>query len=113
MLGESLALLSGSGLKGEQIVSLLADSSAGPNVLRNRAQVVAATIDGSDQPGTFDIAGLNKDLGLALRLAESAGAKLPVAEMVQRSYRRALAQGLERCDGASLARMLADTPDEG
>ena len=106
-LGEALKLVSGAGLGGQAIASLLADSSAGPNVLRNRLTVVAETIDGADHPGTFDIDGLSKDLSLALDWAARRGAPMPVSETVRRLYAEASAAGLGGCDGASLSRLLA------
>lgn len=105
-LAEALALLEGAGIPPEQAISLIADSSAGPTVLRNRAQVVVDTLAGTDQPGTFDISGLAKDLDLALRFAAAGGKHLPLAESARGSYGRALAEGLGRFDGASLTRML-------
>jgi 3-hydroxyisobutyrate dehydrogenase len=107
-LGEALALLKGSGIPAQTAIDLIADSSAGPTVLKNRAQVVVDTLNGADQPGTFDIAGLRKDLMLALRWAQMQGVRLPVAETVRVSYERALDEGLGRFDGASLTRMLQD-----
>lgn len=107
VLGESLALLQGSGIPAETAVSLIADSSAGPAVLKNRAQVVIDTLNGNDQPGTFDIAGLAKDLDLALRCAARDGRSLTLARTAQEAYARALAAGHGRHDGASLARMIA------
>ncbi|MEW9835914.1 NAD-binding protein [Mesorhizobium marinum] len=89
-------------------IDLIADSSAGPTVLKNRAQVVVDTLSGADQPGTFDIAGLSKDLDLALRWARSGGKTLPLSEVVKASYEKARAAGLGRFDGASLTRMLLD-----
>ena len=74
-LAESLTLLRGSGIPAETAISLIADSSAGPTVLKNRAQVVIDTLSGTDQPGTFDIAGLSKDLNLALRWAKAGGSR--------------------------------------
>lgn len=106
-LGEALVLLKGSGIAPEMAVSLIADSSAGPTVLRNRAQVVVDTLAGTDQPGTFDIAGLSKDLNLALAWAGAAGETLPLSEAARASYDRALKEGLGRFDGASLTRLLA------
>jgi 3-hydroxyisobutyrate dehydrogenase len=103
-LAESLTLLKDAGLSGETIASLLADSSAGPNVLKNRMAVVAQTIDGADQPGTFDIDGLAKDLALALEWGRRTGATMPVASAVGPLYSAAQAKGLGGCDGASLAR---------
>ena len=107
-LGEALAMLDGSGIPAEQAISVIADSSAGPAVLKNRAQVVIDTLNGTDQPGTFDLAGLTKDLGLALEQAALKGAPMPVSEAVRESYRQALAEGLGGFDGASLTRFLLD-----
>lgn len=105
-LAEALAMLKGSGISDEMAVSLIADSSAGPTVLKNRAQVVVDTLAGTDQPGTFDIAGLSKDLNLALAWARSGGSALPLSSAARESYDRALADGLGRFDGASLTRHL-------
>jgi 3-hydroxyisobutyrate dehydrogenase len=103
-LGESLALLRGAGIPHELAISLIADSSAGPTVLKNRAQVVIDTLAGTDQPGTFDIAGLMKDLGLALDLAQADGSDLPLAQATESRYRAAIDAGLGGFDGASLTR---------
>lgn len=105
-LAEAMTLLQGTGIPAEKAVSLIADSSAGPSVLKNRAQVVVYTLTGTDQPGTFDIAGLAKDLDLALRFAAANGNRLPLSEAARASYDRALAEGLGRFDGATLTRML-------
>ncbi|MDM7932271.1 NAD(P)-dependent oxidoreductase [Tabrizicola sp.] len=106
-LGESLALLRGAGVPNDLAISLIADSSAGPTVLKNRAQVVVDTLNGTDQPGTFDIAGLTKDLMLALTLAETEGAFLPLAQSAVPRMRAALDAGLGHCDGATLTRLTA------
>lgn len=106
-LAEALVVLKDSGIAPEMAISLIADSSAGPTVLRNRAQVVVDTLAGTDQPGTFDIAGLSKDLNLALAWVGAAGETLPLSETARASYDRALKEGLGRFDGASLTRLLA------
>ena len=106
-LGEALSLLRGSGIVPETAISLMADSSAGPTVLRNRTQVVLDTLDGTDQPGTFDIAGLAKDLRLALALGQAEGLDLPVSRTTEQRYAAALSQGLGGFDGASLSRRAA------
>lgn len=106
-LGEARRLVAGSGIGGAAFASLLADSSAGPNVLKNRLAVVAQTLDGQDQPGTFDINGLAKDLRLALQWAALSGTTLAMAERALASYEAAAAAGLGGCDGATLARFLA------
>jgi 3-hydroxyisobutyrate dehydrogenase len=108
-LGESLALLRGAGVPDDLAISLIADSSAGPTVLKNRAQVVVDTLAGTDQPGTFDIAGLAKDLGLALKLGQGEGADMPLSRSVEPRYAAALFAGLGGFDGASLTRRAAGT----
>ena len=107
-LAEAVALLDGSGIPAETAISMIADSSAGPAVLKNRAQVVIDTLNGKDQPGTFDIAGLAKDLGLALRQGERSGKAMPLSQATRDSYAVALDAGLGRLDGASLTRHVMD-----
>lgn len=107
-LGEAMGVLKGQGLSGAVVAGLLADSSAGPNVLKNRMEVVAGTLDGTDHPGTFDINGLHKDLQLALIWARRTGAAMPVSSEVQKIYARAVAKGLGGFDGASLSRFVMD-----
>ena len=107
VLGESLALLRGARVPDDLAISLIADSSAGPTVLKNRAQVVVDTLAGTDQPGTFDIAGLAKDLGLALELGQADGSDMPLSRSVEPHYRAALSAGLGGFDGASLTRRAA------
>jgi 3-hydroxyisobutyrate dehydrogenase len=106
-LGESLALLRGSGVSDDLAISLMADSSAGPTVLKNRAQVVVDTLAGTDQKGTFDVAGLAKDLSLALALAKAEGAELPLSHATAQRYATAISDGLGSFDGASLTRQAA------
>jgi 3-hydroxyisobutyrate dehydrogenase len=107
-LGEARRLVDGWGIDGATFASVLADSSAGPNVLKNRMSVVAETLDGADHPGTFDIAGLRKDLRLALELAARKGFPLPLSESAAIAYDRAVAAGLDGFDGASLSRFVAE-----
>lgn len=108
VLGESLSLLRGAGIPAEMAISLIADSSAGPTVLKNRAQVVVDTLAGVDQPGTFDIAGLAKDLRMAMALAGADGADMPVAAAVMPRYGAAVEEGLGGFDGASLTRRVVE-----
>lgn len=106
-LAEALTMLAGSGIPADMAISIIADSSAGPTVLKNRAQVVIDTLNGTDQPGTFDIAGLAKDLDLALQQAALSRRSMPLSEATRKSYAEALAAGLGRFDGASLTRHLS------
>ena len=106
-LAEAVAMLDGSGIATDVAISMIADSSAGPTVLKNRAKVVVDTIDGMDQLGTFDIAGLAKDLDLALKQAAISGHSMPLSEETQKSYQQALATDLGEFDGSSLTRHLS------
>ncbi len=105
-LAEALAMLDGSGISTEKAISMIADSSAGPAVLKNRAQIVVDTMNGTDQPGTFDIAGLAKDLDLALAQAAKSGHAMPLSEETRKSFAKAMSAGLDGFDGASLTRHL-------
>ena len=106
-LAEAVAMLDGSGIATDVAISMIADSSAGPTVLKNRAKVVVDTIDGMDQLGTFDIAGLAKDIDLALKQAAISGHSMPLSEETQKSYQQALATDLGEFDGSSLTRHLS------
>jgi 3-hydroxyisobutyrate dehydrogenase len=68
-------------------------------------EVVVDTLNGADQPGTFDIEGLLKDLNLALEQAQVEGVNLPLATAAMPRYRAAIQDGLGRYDGASLTRL--------
>jgi 3-hydroxyisobutyrate dehydrogenase len=99
-LGEALALCRGVGLEGSRIVSIFADTSGAPNVLKARGELVAKALDGAEMAGTFDIDGLRKDLGTMLAEAEGLGVALPVTEAARDAYDAASAAGLGRLDGA-------------
>lgn len=107
-LGESLRLLRGAGIDPELAISLIADSSAGPTVLKNRAAVVVETLRGTDQPGTFDLAGLAKDLRLAVEQLALDGAPPALAMTALRGYEVVLTPRTAGFDGASLSRMIAE-----
>jgi 3-hydroxyisobutyrate dehydrogenase len=99
-LGEALALCRDVGLDGAQLVGILADTSGGPTVLRNRAEVVARVLDGARVPGTVDGETLLKDLDIMLAEAEALGARLPVAEAAAAGYREGIAAGFGKLDGS-------------
>jgi 3-hydroxyisobutyrate dehydrogenase len=105
-LAEAMTMLRGSGIPAETAISILADSSGGPTVLRNRAQVVIDTMNGTDQIGTVDLATLMKDLELALKQAENSGVEMSISEATHRSYASAVNAGLGSFDGSSLTRYL-------
>lgn len=107
-LGEAVQMLDGLDIPADMVASLLADSSAGPNVLKNRHQVVVDTLEGTDQPGTFDVDGLHKDLALAIEWATRKGHELPLAVRALETYNAAQHDGLGGFDGATIARFVRD-----
>lgn len=107
-LGESLRLLRGSGIDPELAISLIADSSAGPAVLKNRASVVVETLRGKDQPGTFDLTGLAKDLRLAIQVVQAQGSALALSETALQGYDALVGSSNAGLDGATLARLIAE-----
>jgi 3-hydroxyisobutyrate dehydrogenase len=75
-------------------------------VLKNRAQVVIDTLNGTDQIGTVDLVTLMKDLELALKQAQNSGMEMSISEATLRSYTLAVDAGLGSFDGSSLTRYL-------
>ena len=84
----------------------MSDSSGGPAVLKNRLDVVVATLEGEDQPGTFDIDGLRKDLRLALDWASRDGTAMTLSHAALDLYDAAVDAGLGGYDGSSLTRFM-------
>ena len=107
-LAEALAMLEDSGIPAEKAISVIADSSGGPTVLKNRSQVVIDTLNGTDQVGTVDIETLRKDLDLALRLAEKSRISMTVSQAARDAYDAAVEAGLGHFDGSSLTRYLSN-----
>jgi 3-hydroxyisobutyrate dehydrogenase len=106
-LGEALGLLRAGGVSDDLAISLIADSSAGPAVLKTRGQIVLDTLARGDQTGTFDVEGLMKDLRLALDLGTSEAVDMPLAKAAVGQYRAAIDAGLGRFDGATITRRAA------
>jgi 3-hydroxyisobutyrate dehydrogenase len=99
-LGEALALCRGAGLEGSRTVSIFADTSGGPNVLKARAELVVGVLDGVETVGAFDIDGVRKDLRTMLAEADGLGVSLPVTRSACDAYDAAAAAGLGRLDPA-------------
>lgn len=108
-LAEALAMLKDSGIPAEKAISVIADSSGGPAVLKNRAQVVIDTLNGTDQIGTVEIGALLKDLKLALRQAENSHISMSISEAAHDAYNVAVEAGLGQFDGSSLTKYLSNT----
>lgn len=105
-MGEALSLLEGSGIPPALAANIMSDSSAGPAVLKNRIDVVTAALEGKDQPGTFDIDGLRKDLLLALEWASRRNEPMALSKAAREIYDAAVHEGLGGYDGSSLTRFM-------
>lgn len=110
-LGEALSLCRSLGLDQARLVDMIGDSSAGPNVLKNRADVVARALSGEKVPGTFDIDGMRKDLKTMLAEAEGLGTDLPITEAALACYEESAAAGLGSFDGAQQSAFWRDRTD--
>jgi 3-hydroxyisobutyrate dehydrogenase len=93
-LGESAALVSQLGLDPAWLITLFADTSGGPNVLKGRGPAIAAALAGED-PGevTFDIDSIRKDLRTMKDTAAARGFTLPVASRALEVFDAASAEG--------------------
>ncbi len=111
-LGEALSLCRSLGLDEARLVDMIGDSSAGPNVLKNRPEVVAKALSGEKVPGTFDIDGMRKDLKTMLAEAEGLGADLPITKAAPACYEESAAAGLGGQDGARQSAFWRDRLDD-
>lgn len=91
-LGEALSLCSQHGVDPERIADLMADTSAGPNVMKVRGWALAAALKGEAVPGTFDIDSMRKDMRTMLEEAEARGVELPLVARSLACY--------DECSGA-------------
>jgi 3-hydroxyisobutyrate dehydrogenase len=107
VLGEVLALLEGSDIDPATAIDVLADSSGAPVMLKGRVAVLARTLKGEDVPGTFDLAGLAKDLRLAIAAAGAGGHAMALTRQAVAAYDAAIEAGHGRAEGATLARRIA------
>ena len=111
-LGEAMTLCQGLGIDEARMVDIFADSSAGPNVLKNRAALVAKALSGEQVPGTFDIDGLRKDIRTMLAEAKGLSAELPVTEATLACYDQSAKAGLGSLDGAQQSAFWRDHQGE-
>ena len=90
-LGEALSLCRGIDVDPQRLIDIFADTSGGPNMLKNRGATIAATLQGKETaPVTFDVDLMRKDLRTMLEEARGLGVKMPLT-----------AQALERYDEAA------------
>jgi len=101
--GEALALVRPLGLDAARLVDIFADTSGGPNVLKNRGPALAAAIEGKAVgPITVDIDAMRKDLRTMVEEARSLGTTLPVTSSALQCYDEASRAGLGKGDITSI-----------
>ena len=97
-LAETLALCAPLGLEPARVIDILADTSGGPNVLKNRGAAIAAAMQGKENPVTVDIETMRKDLRTMVEEARASGFDIPVTRRTLECYDAAVAAGNGRCD---------------
>lgn len=92
--GEAYSLVRHLNLDQAWLVELMAETSGGPNVLKNRGGAVALALQSKD-PGsaTFDCDSIRKDLRTMVAEARSRGFDLPLAERTLGIYDQASGEG--------------------
>lgn len=98
-LGEALLLCRSLNLDPERLMSILADTSGGANVLKVRGGVVAAHLSGKDPgPVNFAVDLVCKDLRTMIEEAKALGGTLPAAETALKCFEKAAKNGLGAVD---------------
>jgi 3-hydroxyisobutyrate dehydrogenase-like beta-hydroxyacid dehydrogenase len=105
-LSEGIALAAGSGLDSAQLLEVL-DSGAVTNpMFRLKGPQIAAN---KEFPTAFPLKHMQKDLRLALQLAEEVGQPLFVTATINELYKKALAENLGDADFAAISRVIRNT----
>jgi len=103
VLGEALSLIQPLGLDPARVMDIIADTSGGPNMLKNRAPAIAKTLKGEDVgPPTMDINLVCKDIRTMLAEAKSLGVNLPVSERALEVFDQAAAAGMGTSDAVKM-----------
>jgi 3-hydroxyisobutyrate dehydrogenase len=103
-LAEALALCAPLGLDPARVIDILADTSGGPNVLKNRGAALAAAMQGKEpNPVTVDVETMRKDLRTMVEEARASGVALPVTARVLECYDEVVNSGDGRRDITTFA----------
>jgi 3-hydroxyisobutyrate dehydrogenase-like beta-hydroxyacid dehydrogenase len=102
-LCEGIALASGSGLDTAQLLEVLDSGALSNQMFRMKGPQIAAN---QEFPTAFPLRHMQKDLRLALRLAEEVGQPLFATAAVNELYKAALALGLGDYDSAAVSRAI-------
>lgn len=97
--GEALSLCEELRLDPARLIDIFADTSGGPNVLKNRGPMIAAALQGRDTGAvTVDVDLVRKDLRTMVEEAASRGKTLPVAARALECFDEAARDGLNASD---------------
>lgn len=102
-LCEGIALAAGSGLDSSQLLDVLDSGAVANPMFRMKGPQIAA---GGDFPAAFPLKHMQKDLRLALQLAEEVGQPLFATATINEIYKTALARGLGDQDFAAVCRVI-------
>lgn len=102
-LCEGIALASGCGLDTAQLLEVLDSGAVSNPMFRLKGPQIAAN---GDFPAAFPLKHMQKDLRLALQLAEEAGQPLFATATINELYKKALADGLGDADFAAVSRVI-------
>jgi 3-hydroxyisobutyrate dehydrogenase len=111
--GEALALVRHLDKTPEWMVQLFSQTAGGANVLKVKANSVAATLAGDESvTPTFDIDAMRKDLRTMIEQGQTHGIRLPVTEQTLAALNEASAAGLGKRDCAYVPAYWAKKADE-
>lgn len=103
-LGEAMSLALAGGIDPELAGSIMADSTGAIGVAGSRIPMILEAIgEKPSAPGTFDIAGMAKDLRLMRTWAEQSNCTIPLADAAHGTYNAAMAEGWADNDAAVMA----------
>ena len=102
-LCEGLALASASGLDTAQLLEVLDSGAVSNPMYRLKGPQIAAN---KEFPAAFPLKHMQKDLRLALQLAEQSGQTLFATATINELYKSALAEGLGDSDFAAVSRVI-------
>ena len=102
-LSEGLALAAGSGLDTAQLLEVLDSGAVANPMFRMKGAQIAAN---KEFPVAFPLRHMQKDLRLALRLAEEIGQPLFATATINELYKAALSRGLGDEDFAAVSRVI-------
>jgi 3-hydroxyisobutyrate dehydrogenase-like beta-hydroxyacid dehydrogenase len=102
-LCEGMALAAASGLDAAQFLEVLDSGAVSNPMFRLKGPQIAAN---GDFPAAFPLKHIQKDLRLALRLAEETGQPLFATATINELFKSALAEGLGDSDFAAVSRVI-------